>query len=1147
LNNSGIIAFDAGLDMDKGDYNTSRSNLWVKLNRMFGNEISERYKELRQNRTIDGKDAPPIFSYENITSYVMDEVIDGIGQKYYNQDARIKYLNEAGLQWLYACNGSRKEFTERWLKERFIYMDSVFGFNQEVNNNAVIRSYKRGQLTLKVKTYSPQWIQIRFSDATNDIMRKYCDKDEWTEFSMYVDNGTDNNMTVYGCSNVMYLDGLKDLDVRSLNLGNARKLVELDISNSTRIQSISLGQNEYLQKVLVNGCTNLGYQVDDKTLDLSRCTTLKEIDASNTHIANVVFNQTGGVIEKLNLSNTDITAFKINGQEYLPVISLDGCLSLAELTITNCNGLQTVTMANTKLASVVINGCDNLTYIDVSNTKSLRALDLSGCPNLLTLKMAGVSNPSITDLDLTYSLKLQELDISSTNYISNVTFGQYTEGGVLKNYNALKIFRCDNSAIKSIKYGKASLAPTYMDLGGLSLTYLSFTGCSSVTDIRNINLVSTNEDPFNNCTNLTSIQGTVKLVGSTSRAFFGCGNLTVLPTLDLSEMSSMSETFLGCVKLTMASLTQILVNSGITSKFTYAWKAFGGCTGITGPLPSNLFSKCTGMGNLQEFFTGCTGINGTLPAGLMQPMTVLTNASYLFSGTSITGEVPMDFLRYNTKLTEVGRMFNGTKVTYAYLDNLFYYNTALNGAYGMFAGCTSLQLTPTENMFLMNKQLTSVGQFFNGCSGVVGQIPRGIFNNIGGSNSTSNNLNNVEWFFAGTSISGEIPAYVSDSDKGMLDKSPNLDSAQYLFQNCTGLTGSIPTDFLKNNKKLTKIAGLFYGCNGLTGVIPPNLLKGKTEVWTIAQLFRGCNKLSGNIPIGFLDDNTKLTDVQEMFYGCSGLTGEIPKRISTWSKAPSPLDPNILIDVENVTQYGLFDKCTNLVNMSAVFYQCKQLRSEIPPTLFMNASKVVNMSSMFYQCYYLYGPLDKDLFINCRAVQNMNNMFQDCVGLNNPELDVDRPYALPVELFQNCFNLTTVSYMFSMVTVGNPNPSRLNGALPTNLFSNCTKLTNIDGFMYGCGQITGALESDLFRMNTRLANAFYAFNGTGITSIGSQLFFTCTVLKNLSFTFASCTSLRGAVPEYWLESCPVKATTFAACYRGDTAVTNYATILAGWK
>jgi hypothetical protein len=1145
LNNSGYIAFDAGLDMDAGDYNTSRSNLWVKLNKMFGNEIRERYCELRLPRTVDGQSVPPIFSYENIMSYIGGKVMDGVGQKYYNQDARLKYLNEAGLQWLYLCNGSRREFTERWVKERFVYMDSVYQYNYD--SKSVIRSYAKGQLTLKVKTYSPQWILISFSDAADTKMKLYVNKDSWTTFSMYVDNGTDNNIEIYGVDNVMYLDGLKDLDVRSLNIANARKLIELDISGSTRIEEISLGRNDYLQKVLVKNCTKLGYLVDNKTLDLTNCATLKELDASNTHIANVTFNQAGGVIEKLNLSNTDITAFKLNGQEYLPSLALDGCLSLSELNITNCNGLEKVTMANTKLASVLINGCDKLNYIDISNTKSLKALDLSGCPNLKTLLMAGVSNPAITDLDLTYSLNLEELDISSTNYISNVTFGQYTENGVLKNYNKLKILRCDNSAIKSIRYGKASIAPTYMDLIGLSLTYLSFSGCSSVTDIRNINLVSTNEDPFNNCTNLVSIQGTVKLVGSTNRAFNGCGNLTTLPTLNLSEMTSMSETFMGCTKLSMTALTQILVNSGITSSFTSAWKAFGGCTGITGTLPSNIFSKLTGMQNISEFFNSCTGINGTLAADLLKPMTNLTNAEWLFYNTNITGEVPMDFLRYNTKLQYVGRMFCNTKVTYAYLDNLLYYNTALLGAYGMFQACASLQLTLTENMFLMNKQVNSLGQFFANCPGVVGQIPRGIFNNIGGSNSTTNNLNNVEWFFSGTSISGGIPAYVSASDPGLLDKSPNMDSVQYLFNGCSGLTGEIPVDFLKDNKKLTKIAGVFLNCNGLTGTIPPNLLKGKTEVWSIAQLFRGCSKLSGNIPIGFLDDNSKLTDVQEMFYGCSGLTGEIPKRISTWSKAPSPVDPTIQIDVETVTQYGLFDKCVNLVNMSAVFQGCRQLRSEIPATLFVNASKVVNMSSMFNGCVYLYGPIPEKLFENCRAVQNMSSMFQDCVGLNNPELDADRPYALPETLFQNCFNLTTVSYMFCMVSSSNPNGSRINGALPATLFSNCTKLTYIDAFMYGCGQITGELDSNLFRMNTRLANAYYAFCGTAIAAIGAQLFFTCTVLKNLSYTFASCGSLRGAVPEYWLESCPVKATTFAACYRGDTAVSNYATILAGWK
>jgi hypothetical protein len=1146
INNSGIIAFDAGLDMADGDYNTSNSLLWTKLTTMFSKEIQERYKELRMPRTIDGVAAPAIFSYENIISYIGNEVIDTIGQKFYNTDARNKYLNAAGLQWLYLCNGTRKDFTERWLKERFVYMDSVYEFNYDTK--AVIRSYAQGNLKLSLKTYSPQWILISFSDAASTKLKKYVSKEYYVDFEMLVNNGTDNNIEIYGCDNIMYIDGINGLDVRQLNIANATKLTELDISYNTRIEEIELGNNTYLTKLICNNCTNLGYQVDNRTLNLANCTTLRELNCSNTHIANVILSSVGGVIEALNCSNTDITSFTLIGQEYLTGLSLDGCLNLTELTVNNCDGLQSVTMVDTQLSKISITSCDNLDSLDISFTKALKIFDLSGCPNLKTLVMQGVSNAAITDLDLTYQLKLENLDISSCTYITNLTFGQYTENGVLKNYSALKTFKCDNSAIKSIRFGKNTAIPTYLDLAGLNLTDISFNSCVNVTDIRNINLVGTDSSPFNNCYNLVSITGNVKLIGSTTRAFYNCQKLVTLPTLDLSGMASTSETFALCPSLTMDHVTQILVNSKITGNFTTQWRMFYQCTGIVGTLSSNLFSLCTKLITISEIFNFCSGITGSIPVNLLSPMTLLQSCTYAFSNTSINGEVPQDLLRYNTEITVLDRMFNCTKITYVYLDDIFKYNTKLTSVYGTFASCANLQLSLTDNMFKYNRQLTSAGQLFCNCPGVVGNIPRNLFNIIPTTDGVGGaKLENIESFFTGTNISGTIPAYVSDTDKGLLDNLPLLKRAGSLFYGCTNLTGSIPTDFFKYNNALNTCNYVFSGCSGLSGVIPPNLLKGKTQVNTVGGMFKNCSGLISTIPIGFLDDCTLITDVSELFFGCSGLYGTIPERISTIQQQPSKIDPTIMEDVEVVSQYGLLDKCPNLLSTAYLFYGCAGLVSEIPPKLLLNGTKITSINSMFSRCYYLYGSIPAELLANCRSLLTAKEAFRDCVGLYNAVIDEDNPYAIPSALFKGCYSLTDVSYMFYMMDTGLPNASKLNGAIPPDLFQNNTKLNTIAQFLSSCVNITGELNSNLFQVNTKLTTATYAFYGTGITSLGTNLFSTCTLLKNLAYTFMNCTSLTGPAPEYWSETNPVKATTFTACFRNDTGLSNYSSILASWK
>ncbi|AEO93612.1 gp353 [Bacillus phage G] len=1148
LNNSGIIAFNAGLDMDKGDYNTSRSMLWTKLVKMFGQEIRERYHELRLNRTINGVPAPPIFSYENIMSYIGNEVMDTIGQKFYNEDARVKYLNEAGYQWLYLCSGNRRQFTERWLKERFIYMDSVYQFNYD--SKAVLRSYAQGNLNLRIKTYSPQWILVSFSDAANTKVKLYVEKAGYTDFSMFVNNGTDNNIEIYGCDNIMYIDGIKKLDVRSINIANAYKLVELDISNSNRIEEISLGNNRYLQKVLCNDCSSLGKGVDNRTLDLSKCSTLRELDCSNTHIANIIFSSTGGVIESLNCSNTAITSFNLYGQEYLKGVKLDDCYDLSEMSIINCNGIEAIEMANTKLASVKINGCEKLDFVDISYTKALRSIDLNGCPNITTLLMAGVSNVNMKDLNLTSLLNLSVLDITGSSFIETITFGQYKENGVTKNFNKLKVLRAENSSLKSIRYGAESPILAYLDLNGLTLDEIRLKACANLKEIRNINLIAeSGYEAFHNCYNLEKIQGYIKLIGDASFTFYNCGKLSGLPTLDLSEVVYMGETFANCHSLTASNVRQIMINSNISSKFASSWGVFKNCYNVTGTIPADTFSKCVGLDNASAFFYGCSW-SGSLPETIFNPMPKLLYAEYTFFNNSLSGQVPTNIFKNIPLLESVNYIFAHNDFSGANLDELFKYNPNLRKAQAVFTYCHLLTLTISENLFLNNPNIEDVADFFFSCGKVTGSIPRNIFNNIPKTNGT-NKLLNIEGFFADTGISGTIPAYISESQRGLLDSCLLLDNVSWLFED-TSITGVIPPDIFKYNNNITNASGVFSGCSGLgdfnsSSDIPPNLFKGKTRLADVSFLFDGCSGLYGSIPAQLFYDCPLINSAHNLFNGCKMLNGEIPRRKSTWSKAPHPTQPGVEIDVETVQQYGLFDKCLELINVSGAFFDCNNLTGEIPSTLLMNANKVTDASHLFARCFNLYGPVPKDLFKNCTNLTTIDSAFADCVNLHNYIVDGENPYVVSPDLFKNCINLRYADHAFAMWGEGLPSNSKLNGAIPPDLFKYNTKLISVEALFSNNFGITGELGEDLFRTNTALVSIEDAFSDTGITSINSKFLSYNTSLQNMSYAFNRCNSLRGNAPEYWVESHPINPTEFAACFRSCTGLTNYAQIPSTWK
>ena len=102
-------------------------------------------------------------------------------------------------------------------------------------------------------------------------------------------------------------------------------------------------------------------------------------------------------------------------------------------------------------------------------------------------------------------------------------------------------------------------------------------------------------------------------------AFSGCGKLSNIHNtlnLDLSEATTMSETFLNCKAFTWDEVKYIM--SKVSSKFINSgWKTFAGCTGLVGEIPYNLLSNCAGLQNMSYFFQGCSGITGGLPPKLL--------------------------------------------------------------------------------------------------------------------------------------------------------------------------------------------------------------------------------------------------------------------------------------------------------------------------------------------------------------------------------------------------------------------------------------------------------------------------------------------------------------------------------------------------
>lgn len=1125
LANNGELRYDAGVDMDADAFNTRTSALWTKLRKNFAQEIKDRYVELRRPRNIDGEMHPPIFSAENAMKYLDGEVMSQIGQRYYNIDAERKYINDEGATWLIACNGTRKDFTKRWLEERFIYLDSVYENGDYNLKTMVLRTNVLGPITLRLKTYSPMWVRINYTSSSSK--KVYVSKDRFYDFQVDMTNDLENDFTIYGADNLMYVNNMETLNVSHISISGADKLIEVNCSGSEHIKGLELGQNKYLQRVLCNDCKRLGEEERDRHLNLSGCENLKEVDCSNTKIATLSLPETGGVIEVLKCTNSGLTSFTMKGQEYLEELALASCSQLSSLTVENCNGLKKINMPDTILSSCIVRGCDNVEEINISNTKFLETIDLRGCPGLLKLNLSGVLSKTLTDLDLSASLNLEELNISSTSYIKYITFGRYMQDGQLTNFNKLKKLYCGNSGIIGIRYGNTSPLPTEMNLEGLNLNYVSFDNCPNLVHIKNINLVATGSmSPFKNCYNLQSIEGTVVLRDSISSAFYNCNKLKNIHNgklnLDLSNVTSGSEIFYLCKSFTWDEVKFVM--SKFSSKLTsLSWRTFNSCTGIKGPIPADLFSTCPNLTNINEMFAGCTGITGELPANLFANCTKMSVMEDSFRSTNITGSIPVDFFKGpGASLTNVRDMFMYTKLDTTPTENLFKYNTNLTNCRNMFYSCTSMIGEIPANLFKNNAKLDDAGGLFYGCSKIFGEIPADIF-------TTTPKLRSIGGMFYGTNMTGTIKAYESASSKGIFDSLPLLENVDGFFPR--KISGTIPENLFRYNPKLIKVTGLFDGCTQITGVIPATLFKYTPNLALANRVFKNCTGIDSEIPKGFFDNCPQLSEVSELFSGCRGLKGQIPKRVSTWHQRPSTENPEVMEDYEVVQEYGFLDNCKALRTANGLFRYCNKLNSTIPETLFIAGENIQDLSYIFEDCFELYGQIPENLFANCKKLIKLNSAFTDCVKLGKTALELtpEDKYAIPENLFKNCRELRSIANIFSMWGQ-NPYSTTLRGEIPKNLFRYNTKLEDCNTAFAGCGLINGPLDGDLFINCGEIKNCSSMFWGTQFTSVGANMLRNNPKIANIHSMFKGNNTVTGPAPKLW----ETPATTTAECFSGCT-------------
>lgn len=1077
-------------NVQSGDYNTSNSRLWTKFQRCFETEIKEMYFELRRG----------IFTPDNVINHLIINGSNTIAQTYFNSDAIQKYL-PYGDEYIHMLNGSKEGFLRKWLYERFIYMDSIFEFGNYTLKQCTVRANKLGKINLRLRSYSPVYIRIIFSGSTGNEEKRLVTADGFTEFTGYIATERDNEIKIYGADNLMYIDGIRDLQPSVLLLSECEKLVELDCSGSQFMRSLQLANNKLLQKLVCKNCIYLGDATSggNPELNLSGSQHIKYLDASDTMLSSVVFGN-GGALKYCNLSNTRIREINMAGQQHLPSLELSNCPQLATVNLSECNKLKTLNLPATNLSAVNIDGCDALEVIDLSITPNLNSLDLTGCPSLRDLKVTGVTNNTIKELDLSYCDNIQYLDISNCAYINSIRFAT--------NYNKLLSFNAANSGIASFRFGTGS-SPGYLDLTRFNLNDVNFYSCTNVTDIRGIYLDANNASPFYNCKNLTRIVGDVKLSGSADQAFYGCEKLEYFPNLDLTEVTLMNGTFRGCALMNRDTFEGIIrqLNSAKT-----LYQTFNGCISIVYSqdegFPSDLFRSLVNVEEFSNVFEGCVNMHvKQIPYGLFEPMRILKRLKYPFCSGTVHGMILDDLLQYNIELEEINGLFDHQPdVNSTIPENLFANCPKLTSVRGTFLSAYGIHGEIPANLFANNPLLTNVSDCFSGAKGLTGSVPASLFAN-------NQRLANARWCFENSGISGQVP-------ETLFANCPLIQDIGYLFCN-SQISGPIPANFIRQKKSLVNIDRLFENCNiggeeDNFNEFPANFFEGLTALQSANYCFSGCKNIKFSLPAGLFKDCINLKSINYLFYNCKGIHGALTSDIFAINGNPYTAAVSVLEG-------------------------CSGLSGNIPADFMAPFVNVRDLSGFFSGCSGLTGEIPATLLHDCKGLIYANKLFKG-TGLGKHRVDDADPYFIDPEFFRYNVNLEEIDGLFDAADA----PRNLIGAIPSDLFRYNVNLIDAGSVFANCTGITGDLTSSHFRYNSKLKDVSNMFYNTSLSSITNDVFNTTNnpVMNDFTATFKGLSNLTGNAPALW-DMYPAAARN--ECFLNCTNLTNYNAIPDSWK
>lgn len=1055
-------------------YNTNRSYLWKSFGMYFNDEIKACYQQLR---------ASGVYNVDNIQRFVNSKTSDIISGKYYNDDAVLKYLrikdtNEKATDAYYYCiNGDRKDRYYNFLKQRLIFLDSIFEYSSSTNGQMDIRADANTATSyIGLVPYSPQYSTIRVDSAATlttllEPSAQYLTNDQVTYAKgvkiTVPTAGSNKNIYISGAGNLQAVHGLDTINTTVLQLNDAHKLAEIKLAG-TSIRTLTFGQNSYLTYLDLSNMANL-----TATIDLSQCINLQYLDISNSEITGIILPPQSD-LTYLNCSNSALTKLSLSGLANLKVenLKLDNCKKLTELIITDCPNLNSLcTTAEytqqieninktykdevekaAKIAEQVAkyfpwNQLEALTKISISGTcTQFKVVDLKNLPALAELNIAHSACETLICTDCAgnafKTLGLAQLNNLKTINLSGSHTADDTKGSLIFNAQCkLKTVYLHNTSFGTVATTEDTKVSGTFDFSTLSvnsniesislhsnvhmetLKGLKFTGSLRTNAPSNGGFLS-------RCTALTNITNCNINSGDNTNCSYMFAYCTKLQnitgtTFNFPKCSSATASFIGCSKITWDSVDCVLQGLANTSATTLSLANFlhGACTESGEDYPEALPAK---LSNGKPLFPAST-------SSLQE--------AFVSSGFKTITPGAFDNLK---NLVSISHIF-GSNIYYI-PEDLFLECSALADANSAFTRCANLGDPSKWATVIVDYDETQSDPI----TAEMLEAKGIVIETVAAVTHLCNPDKKISWSYSSTSSSWK------------------KDSLYYP-----------PTIFTYNTKifnsaALTTVQGLFYNCSKLA--MNPNsshtlneFFEPLTGLTTCVGAFAKCT----NLDFKFSDDDVSIfktcpniAHIDVLFFS-SGLT-KIPEYIFTNSSAFTKL----------TTARGLFANCLNLPAARTLG------ENVIGPDFFKNAPNLqyignsASMDSTYSVAYTTH--------IACQGMFANTSVYFDLKAI--------RPLT----------KLKDISGLFFAGKVSSGKPS---STLPMTVSTDGEDQNYYPKF-WDSDKETIAGEIQLFDSSNNysaLANVAYLFAGNpGVRGVASNIFEKLPVLTTAQGTFMGC-------------------------------------------